>query len=320
MITIILSNNSHHFPHTFFLAGIPGLTVAHIWISLPFSFMFFLAVTGNGVLLFLIRTEHSLHQPMFFFLAMLSFVDLVLSLSTLPKMLAIFWFGATAISSHSCLSQMFFIHAFSAMESGVLVAMAVDHFVAICNPLHYASILTLVVVAKIGGLIVLRGVGLTISFPGLARRLSYCGSHMIAYTYCEHMAVVKLACGATTVDNLYAFAVAIFLGVGDVAFIAYSYGQIVRTVIHFPSPEARAKAGSTCTVHVCVILFFYGPGFLSVVMQRFGPPIASAAKVMLANLYLLFPPALDPIVYGVKTKQIREQLLKMLRPKQIDPT
>uniref|UniRef100_A0A2I3TUS1 G-protein coupled receptors family 1 profile domain-containing protein n=1 Tax=Pan troglodytes TaxID=9598 RepID=A0A2I3TUS1_PANTR len=279
-----------------------GLTATHIWISLPFCFMFFLSLTGNGVLLFLIRTECSLHQPMFLFLAMLSFVDLVLSLSTLPKMLAIFWFGAIAISSHSCLSQMFFIHAFSAMESGVLVAMALDRSVAICNPLRYATILPSVVVAKIGG------VGLTISFPSLAHRLHYHGSHMIAYTFCEHMAVVKLACEATTVDNLYAFVVAIFLGGGDVVFIAYSYGQIVRTVMHFPSPEERAKAGSTCTAHVCVILFFYGPGFLSVVMQRFGAPTASAAKVILANLYLLFPPALDPIVYGMKTNRKQIEL------------
>ncbi|XP_004466956.1 olfactory receptor 52K1-like [Dasypus novemcinctus] len=317
---MIFSNDSPLFPHTFFLAGIPGQTAAHVWISLPFCFMFFLAVTGNGVLLFLIQTERSLHRPMFFFLAMLSFVDLVLSLSTLPKMLSVFWFGATAISSRSCLSQMFFIHAFSAMESGVLVAMALDRFVAICNPLRYATILTPVVVAKIGGLVLLRGVGLTIFFPSLARRLPYCGSHIIAYTYCEHMAVVKLACGATTVDNLYAFAVAIFLGVGDVTFIAYSYGQIVRTVMQFPSSEARAKAGSTCMAHVCVILFFYVPGFLSVVMQSFGPPTASAAKVILANFYLLFPPALDPIVYGVKTKQIRKRLVTILSPKQTDPT
>uniref|UniRef100_A0A8C8ZTA8 Olfactory receptor n=1 Tax=Prolemur simus TaxID=1328070 RepID=A0A8C8ZTA8_PROSS len=317
---MILSNNSHLFPHTFFLAGIPGLTAAHIWISLPFCFMFFLALTGNTVLLFLIQTERSLHQPMFFFLAMLSFVDLVLSLSTLPKMLAIFWFGATAISSYSCLSQMFFIHSFTAMESGVLVGMALDRFVAICNPLRYATILTPVVVAKIGGLVVLRAVGLTISFPSLAHRLPYCGSHTIAYTYCEQMAVVKLACGATTVDNLYAFAVAVFLGVGDMTFIAYSYGQIVRTVTHFPSPEARAKAGSTCMAHVCVLFFFYGPGFLSVVTQRFGPPTASAAKVILANIYLLFPPALDPLVYGIKTKQIRERLLTILSPKWIELT
>uniref|UniRef100_A0A2K6KCA2 G-protein coupled receptors family 1 profile domain-containing protein n=1 Tax=Rhinopithecus bieti TaxID=61621 RepID=A0A2K6KCA2_RHIBE len=259
MITTVFPNNSVLFPHTFFLDGIPGLTAAHIWISLPFCFMFFLSLTGNG--------------PMFLFLAMLSFVDLVLSLSTLPKMLAIFWFGAIAISSYSCLSQMFFTHAF-------LCHGALDCSVA----MRYATILTPVVIAKIGGLVVLRGMGLTISFPRL------------------HMAVVKLACGATTVDNLYAFAVAILLGVGDVAFIA------------------RAKAGGTCIAHVCVILFFYGPGFLSVVMQHFGPSTASAAKVILANLCLLFPPALDPFVYGMKTKQIRERLLMILSPKWIEPT
>lgn len=225
--------------------------------------MFFLALTGNGVLLFLIWTEHRLHQPMFLFLAMLCFVDLVLSLSTLPKMLAIFWFNATTIGSHACLFQMFVIHAFSAMESGVLVAMALDRVVAICNPLHYTTIVTPAVVTKLGGLVMLRGMGLAIFFPSLVHRLPYCGSHTIAYTYCEHMAVVKLACGARTVDNLYVFAVAIFLGVGDMAFIAYTYGQIVKTVMHLPSPEARAKAGSTCTAHVCVIIFFYGPGFLS---------------------------------------------------------
>ncbi|XP_008835592.1 olfactory receptor 52K1-like [Nannospalax galili] len=314
----MIHSNTSHLPHTFFLAGIPGLTAAHLWISLPFGFLFLLSLIGNAVLLLLISTERRLHQPMFLFLAMLSFVDLVLSLSTLPKMLGIFWFGATAISSHSCLFQMFVIHAFSAMESGVLVAMALDRFVAICNPLHYATILTPGAVIKIGGLVVLRGVGLTIFFPSLANRLSYCGSHTIPYTYCEHMAVVKLACGETTVDSLYAFAVAIFLGVGDVAFIAYSYGQIVKTVM-CSSPEARTKAGRTCTAHVCVILFFYGPGFLSVIMQRFGPPTASAARVILANLYLLFPPALDPIVYGVKTKQIRECLFTVLSHKRIEP-
>ncbi|KAM9034059.1 olfactory receptor 52K1-like [Sarcophilus harrisii] len=312
--------NDSSFPSTFFLAGIPGLAFAHVWISLPFFSMFFMAVTGNCLLLFLIFTDRNLHQSMFFFLSMLSPVDLILSLSTLPKMLSIFWFNATAISSHACLVQMFFIHAFSAMESGVLVAMALDRYVAICNPLRYSSILTPRVIAQIGGLVMLRGIGLTVSFPSLARRLPYCGSPVIAYTCCEHMAVVKLACGDTTIDNINAFIVALFLGTGDVAFIAYSYGRILQTVLNFPSHEARAKAGSTCTAHVVVILFFYMPGFLSVIMQHFGPPTASVVKVIFANLYLLFPLALNPIIYGVKTKQIRERLLVILNPKQIDPT
>ncbi|XP_020831568.1 olfactory receptor 52K1-like [Phascolarctos cinereus] len=310
--------NDSSFPSTFFLTGIPGMAFAHIWISLPFFSMFFMAVTGNCISLFLIFTDCNLHQPMFFFLSMLSSVDLVLSLSTLPRMLTIFWFDATAISFHACLVQMFFIHAFSAMESGVLVAMGLDCYVAICNPRCYSSIPTPVVIAQIGGLVMLRGIGFTVSFPSLAQHLPCCGSHVIAYTYCEHM-TVKLACGDTTRDNINAFIVALFLGIGDVAFIAYSYGRILQTVLNFPSHEAWAKAGSTCTAHVVVILFFYMPGFLSVIMQRVGPPTAFAVKVIFANLYLLFLPALNPIIYGVKTKKIRERLLVILNPKKIDP-
>ncbi|CAO2582600.1 Olfactory receptor 52L1 [Lemmus lemmus] len=308
---MILSNNSHLLSHTFFLAGIPGLTAAHIWISLPFCFMFVLSLTGNALLLSLIWSEHSLHQPMFLFLAMLSFVDLILSLSTLPKILAIFWLGATAISSYSCLSQMFFIHAFSSMESGILVAMALDRYVAICHPLRHSTILHPGIIGRIGMGVLVRGLVLLTPFPILLQNLVFCRATVISHAYCEHMAVVKLACSETTVNRAYGLSVALLVVGLDVLAIGISYALILQAVLKVPGGEARLKAFSTCGSHACVILIFYVPGMFSFLTHRFGHHVPHHVHVLLATLYLLVPPALNPLVYGVKTRQIRQRVLRV---------
>ncbi|CAO2582599.1 Olfactory receptor 52L1 [Lemmus lemmus] len=308
---MILSNNSHLLSHTFFLAGIPGLTAAHIWISLPFCFMFVLSLTGNALLLSLIWSEHSLHQPMFLFLAMLSFVDLILSLSTLPKILAIFWLGATAISSYSCLSQMFVIHAFSAVESGILVAMALDRYVAICHPLRHSTILHPGIIGRIGMGVLVRGLVLLTPFPILLQNLVFCRATVISHAYCEHMAVVKLACSETTVNRAYGLSVALLVVGLDVLAIGISYALILQAVLKVPGGEARLKAFSTCGSHACVILIFYVPGMFSFLTHRFGHHVPHHVHVLLATLYLLVPPALNPLVYGVKTRQIRQRVLRV---------
>ncbi|XP_076970849.1 olfactory receptor 52E2-like [Tamandua tetradactyla] len=293
-------------PSTFILMGIPGLEYLHIWISIPFCSMYAVALIANSVILFIIKTETVLHEPMFYFLSMLAITDLILSTSTLPKMLGIFWFNYHEINFHACLTQMFFIHAFSGVESGLLVAMALDRYVAICNPLRHSSILTNAVVGQVGMVALLRGLVLMTPHPFLVRRWPYCQTNVVPHTYCEHMAVVKLACADISINSLYSLAVIILIVGTDVTCIFLSYIKILHSVFSLPSKEARLKTLSTCGSHVCVILTFYIPALFSFLTHRFSRHIPLHTHILLANMYLLVPPMLNPIIYGVRTKQIRK--------------
>ncbi|XP_009669156.2 olfactory receptor 52K1-like [Struthio camelus] len=281
----------------------------HHWISIPFSTVFAVALLGNSILLYVTKTEPSLHKPMFYFLSMLAVTDLVLSLTTMPKMLSIFWFNAQEITFRACLVQMFFLHSFSIMESAVLLAMAFDRYIAVCNPLRYSSILTNSLTVKIGLLGLARASGLMLPLPLLLHRLPYCRSHIISHCYCEHMAVVKLACADTRFSNIYGIFVAVFIVGLDLLSIGHSYLMILRTVLSLASREERLKALGTCFSHICAILVFYTPVVLSSIIHRFSHHVAPHIHILMANLYVLLPPMMNPIVYGVKTKQIRDRVL-----------
>lgn len=134
----------------FFLIGIPRMEHVHIWVSVSICLIHLVAILGSCTILFLIKTETSLHEPMYYFLSLLAFSDLGLSISSPPTMLRIFLFNATGTSPDACFAQEFFIHRFSAMESSVLFIMSIDHLMAIHNPLRYFSILTSARVIKVG--------------------------------------------------------------------------------------------------------------------------------------------------------------------------
>ncbi|XP_065274602.1 olfactory receptor 52R1-like [Emys orbicularis] len=302
-------------PTTFILLGIPGLEAAHVWISIPFCTMYIIAILGNFTILFIVKREPTLHGPMYYFLCMLAVTDLVMSTSILPKMLSIFWFNSREINFSACLTQMYFILSFFVIESGILVAMAFDRYVAICDPLRHSTILTNPVVAKIGLTVVLRGVMLVLPYPFLARRWPYCRTNMIPNTYCEHIAVVKLACADIRLSSYFSLSVA-FLVIGmDVFFIAVSYTQILRAIFSLPTKDARLKTFGTCGSHLCVILAFYIPHLFATLTQRFGHNVALHLRVLMANMYLLVPPMLNPIIYGAKTQQIWDRLLQLFTHK-----
>nr|XP_003423660.1 olfactory receptor 52K2-like [Loxodonta africana] len=311
------SNMISTHPSAFLLMGIPGLEHLHIWISISFCSAYTLSLLGNCTLLFIIRSDAALHEPMYLFLAMLAAIDLVLSSTTLPKMLAIFWFRDRKINFYSCLVQMFFLHSFSIMESAVLLAMAFDRYMAICKPLHYTMVLTGHLITRIGMAAVLRAVTLMTPLPFLLKRFHYCRGPVIAHCYCEHMAVVKLACGDTCFSNIYGIAVAMFIVVLDLLFVILSYIFILRAVLQLASQEAHYKAFGTCVSHIGAILAFYTPVVIASVMHRVACQAPPHVHILLANFYLLFPPMVNPIIYGVKTKQIRERVIGLFLGKDV---
>ncbi|CAI9624964.1 unnamed protein product [Staurois parvus] len=306
------ANSSNQLPAYFILLGIPGLESSYFYIAFIFTIVYVISVIGNLTLLFIIGIDRSLHEPMYFFLCMLSAIDLVLSNSTTPKMLGILWSNNHEIYFEACLTQMFFLHSFAVMESSLLLAMAFDRYVAICQPLRYNSILTTFLITNIGLLAISRALALMTPLPFLIKRLPFCSTNVTHHSYCEHMAVVKLACVDTTFDSIYGL-VSLFIVGLDVIFIMWSYVLILQAVFRLASTEARYKALSTCAAHICTMISFYIPILLSSMVHRFGKDVPLHIYISLANVYLMLPPLINPIVYGVSTKKIQNRVKSAIK-------
>ncbi|KAM7181018.1 olfactory receptor 52M1-like [Macrochelys suwanniensis] len=298
-------------PSTFILLGIPGLETSHVWISIPFCAMYAMAILGNFTIVFIVKTEPSLHGPMYYFLCMLAVTDPGMSTSILPKMLSIFWFNSKEIDFSACLTQMYFIHCFTLMESGIFTAMALDRYVAICHPLRCSTILTNPIVAKIGLTMVLRGGMFALPYPILARQWPYCRTNIIPQPYCANIAVVNLACADARASSYYGFFMLFCVFGMDAILIAVSYIQILRAIFSLPTKDARLKTFGTCSSHLCAISALYIPNLFFSLLHRFGQNVPLRFHVLIANVYLLMPPMLNPIIYGVRTKQIRDRLLRL---------
>ncbi|XP_030403022.1 olfactory receptor 52B2-like [Gopherus evgoodei] len=203
---------------------------------------------------------------------------------------------------------MFFIHVSFIAESAILLAMAFDRYVAICDPLRYTMILTKSVIGKMGLAVVTRSFCFIFPVIFVLKQLNFCRTNLLPHNYCD-MAIARVACNDVPVRVWYGVAVAILVIVLDAVLIAVSYGLILRAVFLLHSKEARLKALRTCGSHLCVILMFYISSVFSYFAYRFGHIIPGYSLILLANLYVLIPPMLNPIIYGVTTKEILKRVI-----------
>ncbi|KAM7086744.1 LOW QUALITY PROTEIN: olfactory receptor OR51C1-like [Molossus nigricans] len=297
----------------FLLTGVPGLEAFHIWLSIPFCFLYKTTLSGKSLILFAIVTQPSLYESMYYFFFMLSTADLGLSMSTLVTMLDIFWSNARKISFNVSVLQMFLIKLFTVMESLVLLAMAFDRFVAISNSLRYASVLTDLKIAQFGVGIITRDTLILAPMVLLLKRQSYCRSHVLHHSYCFHH-VLKLSCTDTRINSVVGLTALITTAGVDSAFIILSYVLIIKTVLSIASPEERKKVFGTCISHIGAVAVFYIPLISLSFVHRFGKWVLPYVHAMIANTYQLIPPLMNPIIYSVKTKQICRTVLKILYP------
>ncbi|XP_007533581.1 olfactory receptor 56A3-like [Erinaceus europaeus] len=287
-----------------------------IWqcvLSLPLSLLFLLAMGANATLLITIWLETSLHQPMYYLLSLLSLLDIVLCLTVIPKVLVIFWFDLQPISFSACFLQMFIMNSFLPMESCTFLVMAYDRYVAICKPLRYPSIITNQFVAKAVVFILTRNAFLTAPIPILSAQLQYCGKNIIENCICANLSVSKLSCNNVVLNKIYQLIVAWTLLGSDLILIFLSYTFILRAVLRLKAKGAAAKALSTCGSHFILILFFSTILLVFIFTHMAKKKVSPDIPVLLNVLHHVIPAALNPIVYGVRTQEIKQGIWKLLR-------
>ena len=256
-------------------------------------------------------TNSSLHEPMYYFLAMLSTTNIGITISSLPTTLGVLWFNARVISLDACILQMFFLHGFTLMESSVLLAMAFDRFVAIHNPLRYTMILTNSRIIKAGMVIFVRMLVNLMPLLLLLKRLSFCGPKVLSHSYCYHPDVIKCSCSSIKVNSICGLVALILTSGIDIPCIFLSYMLIIKSILSIASPEERQKAFGTCISHIGAVAIFYIPWVILALVHRFGHSASSYVHTLMSNLHFLFPPVLNPIIYSVKNRQIHKAFYKL---------
>ncbi|XP_054454984.1 olfactory receptor 52K1-like [Anoplopoma fimbria] len=295
----------------FILDGFSELGVLRPVLFIPFSIMYVVSLSANSLLLYVVVSQRSLHSPMCILIAGMACVDLSLPLFLVPHMLLSFLFDWRGISLIGCLVQMFFIHFVGTFQSTLLVWMALDRYFAICKPLTYHEQMALPKFLKFIIPLVVRNFIMVPLFVSLAGTLSFCASNVMNHCFCEHMALVQLACGSTAINNMVGL-MTVFLNVfTDFIFITASYIVIFSSVLK--SGKSCAKTLHTCVTHIVVITVSLTIALVAFLSYRIRNGLPAAVRVFFSTMYVLFPSCFNPIIYGIRTAEIRKHILKTLR-------
>ncbi|XP_066556145.1 olfactory receptor 52L1-like [Amia ocellicauda] len=302
----------------FLLTGFSGLKGQRHFLFIPFFIMFVLALAANSVLIFVIITTRSLHAPMYILISAIACVDLSWPIVIAPKMLFSLLFNWNGITLLGCLTQMFFVNFIGALQSSILMGMALDRYVAILYPLHYNDYVNVATFVKLYAVVIFRNLILNIAVVTLAGSHTFC-SNVIDHCFCEHMALVKLACGSTTKNSIVGLVASSCITSVDCLCILISYGKIFNSVFRTSSVKSCQKAIHTCVTHFIVIGISYVCAMTAFLTYRTENTMSSNSRVLISVMYILVPGSFNPIVYGIRTKEIREQIIKIVQCRKIVP-
>ena len=296
-------------PTEFILLGLSSRPEDQKPLFVMFLPIYLITVIGNLLIILTIRSDTRLQTPMYFFLSVLSFVDICYVTVIIPKMLANFLSKTKTISYGECLTQMYFFIAFGNTDSYLLAAMAIDRYVAICNPLHYITVmnhrrcvLLLVLSFCIPHLHSLLHILLT-------NQLIFCASNVIHHFFCDDQPVLKLSCSSHFVKEITVMTEGLAIIMTPFSCIIISYLRIFITVMKIPSAAGKYKAFSTCGSHLTVVTLFYG----SISYVYFKPQSNYTVKDRIATvIYTILTPMLNPFIYSLRNKDMKQGLMKLM--------
>ncbi|XP_042645108.1 olfactory receptor 14A16-like [Tyto alba] len=283
------------------------LQLLHFWLFLG---IYLAALLGNGLIITAITCDHHLHTPMYFFLLNLSLLDLGSISTTLPKAMANSLWNTRDISYAECDVQLFFFVFFATAEFYFLTAMSYDRYVAICQPLHFGTLLGSRACVHMAA--AAWGTGMLYSLLHTANTFSLplCQGNSINQFFCEIPQILKLSCSGSHLREVGLLVVSAYLPFGCFVFILFSYVQIFRAVLRIPSEQGRHKAFSTCLPHLAVLSLFISTSFFAYLKP---PSISSPSlDLVVSFLYSVVPPAVNPFIYSMRNQEIKDALRKLV--------
>ncbi|XP_050774122.1 olfactory receptor 4E1-like isoform X1 [Gopherus flavomarginatus] len=291
----------------FILLGLSSNPEMQLILFMVFLPIYLLTLAGNILIMVTIIHDRHLHTPMYFFLTNLSFIDVCHTSVTVPKMLSDFLSAEKTISFGGCVAQMFFLHLFTCTEIFLLTVMAYDRYVAICNPMHYLTVMNHKVCLLLTAAVWLGGTVHSIALTSMTIKLPYCGPREIDNFFCDVPPVIRLAC-----TNTYIIEVLIISNSGLISVVCFmvlvgSYGVILVSLRNRFS-EGRRKALSTCAAHLTVVTLFLGHCIF--IYSR--PSTSFSEDKVVSVFFTAITPLLNPIIYTLRNEDMKRALNKLM--------
>ncbi|KAM4861864.1 olfactory receptor 14C36-like [Thomomys bottae] len=294
----------------FLLEGFAEAWELRLLLSTLFLLMYLATLLGNLIIVTITTLDQNLHTPMYFFLRNLSITDMCYISITAPSACVNTLTDNRAISMVGCATQIFLVIFCACVETLFLTIMAHDRCVAICQPLRYPVILSHKFCVKSTLVSLVCSVIYATLHTGITFRLSFCGSNVVHQYFCDIPSLLKLSCSDTFSNKLFNLLCAMGVGGSNFVFIVTSYVRIFSTVLKFPVKEEHGKAFSTCVPHILVVSVFFSSG--AIVYLR--PPVKSGMiqDKIFSVFYTIVPPFLNPVIYSLRNKQVKEAARKVI--------